>query len=148
KRLGGSASSDRLYFALMSCHRSGYVREMAIRELYSDSPGLSIPFLLLRLVDWVPAVATAAAARLLGRLQIESAETIIDCLGLVDRLSSNSRWQTAFTDWIDQLLGSPAAAESLRRGLAGPSRAVRRFCFRVAAKNPALLKKDIVYQAL
>ena len=56
KKLKARGPDDLILLALMSAHRSGYIRAEVLHSLGQDSSGTAIPFLLMRLVDWVEAV--------------------------------------------------------------------------------------------
>lgn len=131
--LGGSTDADQLYVALVSCHRSGYVRAEALRTLSTYPSDLVIPFALLRLVDWVGEVRTAAEAALTSKLDPAYAHAFVRCLGLIGRLSANSRYRAKYSRWIDDLLGSSACAANLRRGIDSESRRVARV---LSDRNP------------
>jgi HEAT repeat protein len=77
--------------ALLTCHRSGYVRERAVRAVDGRSSEVSWPFLLLRANDWVRQVREAAEAALLSRLPSISAATLIRHLPLLDFLRRAGR---------------------------------------------------------
>ena len=83
KKLKGHDPDDLVLLALMSTHRSGYVRAEAIHSLGKDSSGTAIPFLLLRLVDWVEAVRRAADLELIDKLQPQYGGIFVRCLGPV-----------------------------------------------------------------
>jgi hypothetical protein len=55
--------------ALLSTHRSGYVRELALGHLADSSEEIVVPFLLLRVDDIVPGLRATAESALLARLQ-------------------------------------------------------------------------------
>lgn len=90
--LGGSSDADQLYLALASCHRSGYVRAEALRWLSVCPSGIVVPFALMRLVDWVSEVRSAAETVLRSNLNVANADAFVRCLGLMVRLSANSRY--------------------------------------------------------
>src|SRR5438270_786383 len=84
-QLKGRDPDDLILLALMSAHRSGYVRAEVIHSLGRDSSGTTIPFLLLRLVDWVEAVRRAADLELIDKLQPQYGDMFVRCLGLLER---------------------------------------------------------------
>lgn len=74
---------------LLSCHNNGHVREAAVRSLAARGEGL--PWLLLRINDWVPAVRVRATTAVVERLTAGHASALLDCLPLVWRLRALTR---------------------------------------------------------
>lgn len=148
KKLKGRDPDDLILLALMSAHRSGYVRAEVIHSLGKDSSETAIPFLLLRLVDWVEAVRRAADIELIDKLQSQYGSMFVRCLGLLERLSEHSRFRPAYREWVRELLKRPACAEQVTAGLDSNQRAVRRACYPIAASNPALNVMSVLDRAL
>lgn len=146
--LCGNSEADRLFLALMTCHRSGYVRAEAIGILGTYADPISIPFLLIRLVDWVKEVRAVAETAFIQMLNVRYADTFVDCLGLVARLSSNSRSRPDCFLQIDRLLKLQECAGSLTRGIHSSSREVRRHCYQLAAENSGFSKHVLIREAL
>lgn len=143
-----TTDTDRVFLGLVASHRSGYVRAAALRALDADPSDLAIPFCLIRLGDWVSEVQRAAESAVQGKLRPEYAKTFVACLGLVDRLANNSRFQPEYSQWIDDLLARPACTQAIREGMESPSREVRRHCYRAAVKNTGLRVDQVLNQAL
>lgn len=148
KKLNRRDPDGLILLAFMSAHRSGYVRAEAIHSLGRDSSGTAIPFLLMRLVDWVEAVRRAADLELIDKLQPQYSGMFVRCLGLLERLSEHIRFRPAYRDWVNELLKSPACAEQVEAGLGSNQRTVRRACFPIAACNPALDTRTVLNRAL
>ncbi len=117
KKLRGRDPDDLVLLTLISAHRSGYVRAEAIHFLGKDSSGTAIPFLLVRLVDWVEAVRRAADLELIDKLQPQYGGMFVRCLGLLERLSEHSRFRPPYREWVNELLKRPACAEQVAAGL-------------------------------
>lgn len=84
--------SSPVALGLVSCHWSGYVREGAVQRLDRESSsGREIPFLLLRLDDWVDAVRSAAESAVRRRLTEDHRAVFLDHLPLFVRLRQRSR---------------------------------------------------------
>jgi HEAT repeat protein len=148
KKLKAHDPDDLILLALMAGHRSGYVRAEAIHSLGKDSSGTAIPFLLLRLVDWVEPVRRAADLELIDKLQPRYGGIFVRCLGLIERLSDYTRFRPVYREWVNELLKRPACAEKVAAGLDSNQRAVRRACYPLAAGNPALSAKNVLDRAL
>lgn len=82
---------DLPLWKVLSCHHSGYVREEAVTQLAAVRGGDELPFLLLRLNDWVPVLRSAARRAVEARMTPEYAERYLAHLALVMRLSEAGR---------------------------------------------------------
>jgi len=76
---------------MLSCHRSGYVRERAVQELAADGSPEALPFLVLRCNDWVEPVRRLAVRAVEERRTADDALAFVACLPLVLRLRQCSR---------------------------------------------------------
>lgn len=74
-----------------SCARDGFTREAAVRALDKRRDGMELPYLILRLNDWVPQVREAAEAAVRSRVERLEFEQLVECLPLVLWLSSAGR---------------------------------------------------------
>jgi HEAT repeat protein len=134
---------------LASMHPDGHVREAAIRRLAQWSDGTEVPYLLLRLNDWVAPVREAARAALLARLHPGYAGHFVGNLSLVLRLSTCGRDDHApLVDAVLGLLRRPECREALSGGLAVPDRLVRRACFRLAAGMGSAVPQEVLERAM
>jgi HEAT repeat protein len=143
-----NSEDDLVLLALTSGHRDGFVRSEAIRALGEVQSATVIPFLLVRLVDWVEAVRRVADIALMEKLKPAYGATIVRCLGLLQRLSENSRFRQAYSDWIVDLLKDPVCAVYVSDGLKSHDCYVRRQCYPIAVGNPALSRKEVVGRAI
>ena len=79
---------------IISCHPSGYVREAVIDKLdHAITSGVEIPFLLLRLTDWVPAVREAAERAVGRRITASNRATYLAHLSLIETLKRRVKGQ-------------------------------------------------------
>jgi hypothetical protein len=140
--------ADRIFLGLIASHRSGFVRGEAIRVLGLDESESIVPFLLIRLVDWVNRVRLAAETEVFRRLEPRYAKILVDCLALMDRLADTTRFNRSILNRADELLQAPQCTDELRRGMKHTSRGIRRHCFRIAAWAPQLPVADVVAQAI
>ena len=76
---------------MASFHANGRVREKAVRLLAKENDGSELPFLVMRLNDWVEPVRRLAENAVLTRLGSISLETIARCLPLFERVSNQQR---------------------------------------------------------
>jgi len=130
-----------------SCHGSGFIRDAAVNELANIFDGSELPFLLVRLNDWVGVVRESTATAVLHRIRPDYATHFFRHLRLVFRLRSCGRSQhEQIVTAVTALLQEPSAASILREGIQSNDRWLRRESFRmaIAAKSDqstALLKE-------
>jgi HEAT repeat protein len=148
KELRKNSEDDRIFLGLVSSHSDGFIREEAVKALGAERSDRVIPFLLVRLVDWVEPVRRAAELALLDRLQPNYAQTFVECLGLLERLAAGSRFAPAFKTSLTNFLEKPECAEYVLGGTRSRKPAVRRACFPVAAGNRGLDLKTVFELAL
>jgi HEAT repeat protein len=128
----GDASVSLL--GLASFHSSGYVREAAIEKLSRVKSGTEIPFLLLRLDDWVPEIRNAAATTIRARLTTAHCKSFTESLPLLVRLQRAAR-ADRIVEEINDLIQSAGCGAALFESLKSPDRLVRRESFRLALNS-------------
>jgi HEAT repeat protein len=134
---------------LASFHASGYVREAAVRELATMHGGTELPYLLIRLNDWVEPVRDAAYEALRARLVPAYAPHLVRSLWLVERLERCGRaGHEALVGRVHELLASPAGRSALRDALAADERWLRRSCCRLLLDPPAEDGPEIIRMAM
>ncbi|HEY2747766.1 MAG TPA: hypothetical protein VGL86_24255, partial [Polyangia bacterium] len=117
---------------IASAHSNGHVREAAVRALSWRTEGHEIPFLVVRLNDWVAQVRDAALAAASARLTTEHADDWIRVLPLVEALRRQRRADhSRFVQAVLRLLTSADARPALLRGLDAEQLSTRRSCFRL-----------------
>lgn len=137
----GAASTA--LFCLLTMHPNGHVRQASVERLSFLRDGVEMPFLLARVNDWVRPVRAAAKLSVVARIveaqqgHLVRGRALLACLPLFDRLGSLGRddhgpLRAAF----EALLGHPAFAPVLEKGMYAPSRAVRFRCYRTAVSRP------------
>jgi hypothetical protein len=112
--------------AICSMHRSGYVREAAVRELAVRRDTLELPYLILRAADWVPGVRRLAQDAVMARLTAPYLHALVSCLTLVEGESFATGRASSLAPAVDALLGDPESADALLAGLSVPDRPSRR----------------------
>jgi len=129
---------------LASFHYSGYVREAAVRELAAQRTGQELPFLLIRLNDWVPEVRDIAAEAMSARIEPAYAVHFLANISLVFRLQSCGRVDKQFADEICSLLKRPECKAVLQAGMASKEKNIRRISFQLAAEADPLTRASII----
>ena len=136
KSMSISAGCELSLMAFASMTRNGYVREAAVRNLNEFSTGEELPFLLLRLNDWVGPVQELAAQYVRDRLQAAYAGHFVNNLGLMTRIWCWQRVdQKETTRAICDLLKSQPCKKALSAGLTSPNRIVQKQCFLLAYES-------------
>jgi HEAT repeat protein len=133
---------------LATFHSNGYVREAAVEHLAAHNSGQELPFLLIRLNDWVLPVRDAAATAVDARLRPEYAHHFLRSLQLVFRLERCGRANRALVDIVCSLLRRAECKEVLRAGMKSSDRALRRASFQLAADAGQAARAGIVRAAL
>ena len=139
--LQGAGQPERAGPLLMlaTFHSSGFIRHEAVAALARRNDGAELPFLLLRLNDWVRPVREEAEAALAARLRAGNAAHFAHVLPLVLRLQAATR--NDVSDLARRVLDLLSAADDgrlLLDGLRSEDPAVRRACLGVAQRNEAL----------
>lgn len=133
---------------LASFHSSGHVREAAVVELASRRTGKELPFLLIRLNDWVLQVRDAAATALRTRIEPPYAVHFLANISLVLRLRDCGRVEKKFVDDICDLLKRAECKDVLRAGTTSKDKAVRRISFQLAAEAEPSTRAAIIRAAM
>jgi HEAT repeat protein len=120
---------------LVSFHHSGYVREAAVNELAAQSTGKELPFLLIRLNDWVVQVRTVAERAVRQRLSPKYAPHFLSNISLVSRLQMCGRLEKQLVDDVFGLLKRPECEESLRACMTSNDRMIRRIGFQLSIES-------------
>jgi HEAT repeat protein len=131
-------------------HGNGFVRDAAVKEIAHINDGLELPFLLVRLNDWVGEVRESAVTAVLNRIRTDYGKHFFHHLPLVFRLRTCGRSQhEQIVAAVVGLLQAPDAAPLLKEGILSTDRWLRRECFRLAvsaksAKSLNLLKECLL----
>lgn len=119
--------------SLASFHYSGYVRESAVRKLSLITTGAELPFLILRLNDWVTNVRDAAYEAVRARLRADYCRNFIHNLPLLVRLERAERADhEELLDEINRLLQSSECRPALFELLPSQDCLLRRTSFKLA----------------
>lgn len=135
-------------FGLASCHGNGFLRQAGVERLAAFRTGEELPFLLIRVNDWVGPVRNRALAAIEARLTPAYASAFVRWLPLVLRLERVARWSHGdLVARVEALLSQPESEPALREGTRSPDRSVRRVCYRLfLSKTPP--PTDVLKQAL
>lgn len=125
--------------AIATCSPSGYVREQAVVQLAQTAvDGSELPFLLLRLNDWVAPVRFVAARAIQARIVPTYARAWVQNLGLLARIRAGGRSDHSWIARpIEALLQAETSRSALEAGLSAAATDVRRASVRIAAQAVA-----------
>jgi len=148
-RLEGLGTAFVFTLGMASFHINGYVREQALRRLAAVKNGTEVPFLLLRVNDWVEEVRDTAQRLVRDRLTSNYAPFFVNNLVLVTRLQLGRRGrpQTIFGA-IEALLKDKNSQYALKAGLDSQDPETRRACYRLAFGSGLLDQEFVTERAL
>ena len=112
--------------AVLSMHGSGYVREAALQRLAELRGGTELPYLFIRLNDWVAEIREFAESAVSERLTLKDAAGLVHLLPLVGRISHWSRAARNLESRIRAVLSSADSRLALLAGARAKDLAVRR----------------------
>ncbi len=147
--LGQQVPDAAALFGVASFHFSGYIRERAVMLLGHCHGGEELPYLLLRLNDWVDIVATRATDEVRKRLVPQMAGAFAKNIALVQRLMALRRIDhSAIFAAIVELLAKPESQPQLQAALAGADAGTRKIIYLISAKSTDVIARQAVTQAL
>lgn len=131
--LAPGGSSDAAMLGLLSFHPDGYVREAAVRQLAALRDGAELPFLLLRLTDWVRQVRIVAGHAVVERIREEYISAFARNFSLVERAGRAQRPDVAsLTEPVAKILETAASQAAMVAALESESRQTARALARFA----------------
>jgi HEAT repeat protein len=133
---------------LASSHPSGHVRESAVKELALQNSGAVIPFLLLRMNDWVDSVRQRASHALRERLNPAYAKQFLKNWPLLIHLKQCGRADTEIIVSVTELLRTEACIEALQFGMSSRNRLVRRASFQLVAESAKSARLEVLKQLM
>lgn len=133
---------------LLGSHGNGYVRAEAIEVLAQHVDGDELPYLALRVNDWVPQVAARATTLLLERLRPDNLDAVIRALPFLARtLGQRRRGHGEIVEALRVVLQSDGGVRLLEKG-AGLATPVRRIVFPLLAGVEGRARVTLVDAAL
>src|SRR5215510_14796418 len=133
------AEASAALLGMASFHHSGYVREEAVKRLNQISTGVEVPYLLIRLNDWVSNVRVAAQDAINSRLNPALCRSFTANLALISRLEGTEKVNSEpIIKAIKELLHSAECQSALTEALGSTDRFIRRAAFRLAIQSKGL----------
>jgi hypothetical protein len=147
-RLGAFGEDEVTVVGVASFHSNGWVREQAVVRLGAFTGGSELPFLLVRLNDWVDVIAERAEQAVRQRLVPDYADAFASSLATLLRPAQRRRRvREALLAAVEELLRDPESRPALERGLSAASVTVRRFMYRVAREAPSFQRDEVLRAA-
>ncbi|HZZ42609.1 MAG TPA: HEAT repeat domain-containing protein [Tepidisphaeraceae bacterium] len=123
---------------IFASHQNGRIRETATRALALVHDGQELPFLFIRLNDWVPQVRSPAKDAIIDRIRPDYIAHFVKCLPLIFRLPEQHREDhTQLFHNILNLLHSRDGHSAITHALTSPDHHIRRLAFRLLLQNPS-----------
>lgn len=143
------SEADLLFLGICSFHRNGHVREAAIERLSQEYSGYEIPFLIIRLNDWLPKIRFMAYKAIKQRITVDYAQHFLQAIYLIRHLSEyyNREKFTELLYEIYELFKKPECSSSIFNGLTSNDPEVLRFSFNFALKLPDIDLSTVVTKA-
>lgn len=134
---------------IASLHHSGWVRQRAVELLATSRDPLAVGFLLLRVNDWVGAVAGAARSALEARIAGGDLPSFVPWLDLAFRLEQARRNDLgSLVQHVRTALAAGSGVGALKAGCSSGTRAVRRRCIGIAFEARTFDLRPIVRDGL
>ena len=131
-----------------SLNSNGYVREEALRLISGARVSSAIPYILLRLNDWVLPVRELAECILKNTLTADNIDIFIDNAYLVNKLQNVLRVDLKNTrQEIIEYLKNESLKDKIKNGLKNPQVKTRLFCYMLLIDRIAL-EEDVISSAL
>ncbi len=118
--------------ALTTFHSNGYIRESALKKLRKIKSGKELPFILIRLNDWVREIHKIALRSIKSRIDEDYIEHFVSNMAIINSLLDCRRHDHKETvEKITALLTSEHSYDALKNGLFLIDLKARRSCFQL-----------------
>lgn len=130
---------------LGSFHPNGYFREKAIIALSDMKTGGAIPYLLIRINDWVRPVRNTSKEQLLRYITPEYAVYLVSNLPLVLRLKECSRDEHIdIIEAVVSVMSSVEGSQGLINGLQSADPKVRLACYKIILQTKVMDNRSVI----
>jgi HEAT repeat protein len=147
-RLAHTYDLNAAVIGLLASHANGFVRAAALEVLAQFNSGQEIPFLSLRVNDWVQPVAARASELLFSRLRPDNRHAILNALPFIVRvLGQRRRDHTAIECALKAVLLFDGGDDALARGK-GFDTSVRRKMYELLTAGGTTSKQRLLNAVL
>lgn len=130
---------------LSSFHPNGYFREKAILALSNMKTGHEIPYILIRLNDWVKQIRNTSKEQLMRYVTPEYVMDFVNNLPLLLRLRECSRDEHIdIIDKVVSIISSPKGSQRLISGLQSADSKVRLACYKIILQTKVIDNRRII----
>jgi hypothetical protein len=134
---------------LLSIHSNGHIREEALKRLNLIEDGREIPFILLRLNDWVDQVKAEASKAMEKRITQKNAKYFLSNIYLISALARYHRHDhSSFIGSIHTLIRNRELQDTVRQALLCNDLHTRRECYKIALKSDKSFLTEVVKQGI
>lgn len=139
--------------AMMTLHKNGFIREPATRQLSQRNDGAELPYLLLRLADWVPQVRVVAESAIEQRIRSDYLHHFVHNIALLERIKQKQRThglarRTALIEHIVSELLHPTNRKIFLDGLRHKDIQVRRTLLKIVRDSGLQDLSEIIVLAI
>jgi HEAT repeat protein len=147
KLISKSPGFQLSFLALLSFHSSGYIREEALKRLDLIDSGDEIPFILLRLNDWVDQVREQATKAIERRITKKYTPNLLSNIFLIAALARYSRYDHAsFIEAVHGLIRNIELKKDVKEALLSDDIYIRRECYKIVLVSDGSYLIEIIEQ--
>jgi HEAT repeat protein len=147
-RLAHTYDLNAAVIGLLASHANGFVRAAALEVLAQYNSGQEIPFLSLRVNDWVEPVAARASELLVSRLRPDNRLAVLNALPFIVRvMGQRRRDHSGIEHALKSVLVSDGGEDALARGKEFET-SVRRKMYELLTAGGTTSKRRLLNAAL
>ncbi|MBP2654478.1 MAG: hypothetical protein H6Q73_2047 [Firmicutes bacterium] len=133
---------------IATLNANGYIREKALSMMSGIQTSEAIPYVLLRLGDWVERIRKISVHILRNTLKEENIDSYVSNFHLIDKLKGILRVDLKdVREEIISYLKEEAALDKIKANLVHPNVKIRLFCYTIL-QNKLVTENDIIKLAL
>lgn len=130
-----SREEVRAVVIFSSFNPNGYIRQKAMEQLCSYES--TLPYMMLRLNDWVQEVRQSAFDSFSKRLKVASKQELLLSIPLLEKLRRSTRCEYAdIPNLFDQVINNCSNKHIIENGLYDQDPKIRKYCCRILLHSP------------
>lgn len=98
---GNMNFDEKIVYLGLFFHPSGYIREKVIKKLVEYKSSKIMPFILLRVSDWVPWISDFVYSYLMSYLNEDNILEVLDNIGIVNKIKSDADYICSYNQRYD-----------------------------------------------
>lgn len=136
---------DWIIWALASFHENGYIRERALKNLIGFQENIVLPFLFLRLIDWVEPIRELASSELIKRLDIHNSIVISRQVPFWAKIKHSIKISKKIFDILENYLKKdPIVQEFLLKKFENSTKKIKRAFFPYLVEGVTVEHSDFI----